>query len=510
MSTIHPGRLLMVDIPGRQLDTDSAAFLREHRIRAVCLFRRNLGTEAEIRQLTADLRATLGEGALIAMDQEGGSVVRALSLPQAPGAMALGAVNDEALAERVGAAVARGLRHLGLNWNFAPVVDVNNNPANPVIAERSFSADPDAVARLAGAWMRGAHSQGVACCLKHFPGHGDTHTDSHHALPVVDKSLAELEALELRPFRALGRAAPSIMTAHIEYPQLDLRHPATLSGVLLNGLLRQQLGYTGVVITDALMMKAVRDRYGHARAAVLALQAGADMPLAQGSRTEQLASLQAIAQAQRHGELDDAQLQRSAARLDALAAAYPATPRDLNDSQRAADEALMRDAWARALTAVGVPQAPALHTPLRVITQGRVDSDGVSEAGLPAHAVRALFKAFADVEFVQVPSLADLDPAQLRSPQNMQDTGRFTVLVSNQRPRYARPGVLRPDLHLCLWNPFQTLDIAAPAVVTWGYGSGALAAVQAWLEGRAGTPGIAPVPLEHPLQRSPEGLPTLP
>lgn len=490
MSSLDPGRLLMVDIPGKTLDADTAAFLREHHIRAVCLFRKNLGQEAEIQQLTADLRDAMGDGALIAMDQEGGSVVRATSLPQAPGAMALGAVDDAALAEQVGAAVARGLRHLGVNWNFAPVVDVNNNAANPVIAERSFGDSAERVTRLAGAWMRGAASQGVASCIKHFPGHGDTHTDSHHALPVVNKSLDELRALELQPFRALGAHSPSVMTAHIVYPQIDPEHPATLSRRMLSDILRGELGYRGVVITDALMMKAVHDRYGHARAAVLALQAGADMPLAQGSRDEQLAALQAVTAAQAAGQLDMAQLQASADRLDALAAAFPATPRGLADTQRAADETLMHSGWARALTAVGAAQPPRRDTPLRVVTQGRVDSDGVSEAGLPAAAVRELFAGFADVEFIESANLPAL------AFESLGKSDRATVLVSNQRRRYEHPGDLRPDLHLCLWNPFQVLDVAAPAVVTWGYGSGALQALRDWLLGHAAAPGHAPVPLQ--------------
>lgn len=485
------GRLLMVDIEGRSLDPDTAAFLRTNHIRAVCLFRKNLGTEAEIQRLTADLRAVMGEGALIAMDQEGGSVVRALSLPQAPGAMALGAVDDDALAEATGAAVARGLRHLGINWNFAPVVDVNNNPANPVIAERSFSADPQAVARLAGAWLRGAASQGVACCIKHFPGHGDTHTDSHHDLPVVDKSIAELEALELLPFRMLSEAAPALMTAHIVYPQIDPERPATLSRAVLTGLLRERIGYRGVVITDALMMKAVHDRYGHAQAAVMALLAGADMPLAQGTRAEQAATLAAIDAARADGALAEAVVQASAARLDALASRFPAAAQALSDAQRATDEALMASGWARALTAVGSPIAPALGEPLRVVTQGRVASDGVSEAGLPAAAVRALFSAYTDVEFVEVPSLPAIDPAVLQSD------ARRVVLVGNQRPRYLTKG-LKADLHLALWNPFQVMDVQAPAVVTWGYGSGALVALKEWLEGRGSTPGTAPVDLRPP------------
>lgn len=490
MSTL-PGRVLMVDIEGTSLDAGTADFLRHNRIRAVCLFRKNLGSESEIRQLTADLRGVMGAGALIAMDQEGGSVVRAVSLPQAPGAMALGAVGDDALAEQVGAAVSRGLRHLGLNWNFAPVLDVNNNPANPVIAERSFSSEADAVTRLAGAWMRGATSEGVACCVKHFPGHGDTHMDSHHALPVVDKSLAELEALELLPFRILAPSAPSLMTAHIVYPQIDPELPATLSRALLTGLLRERIGYQGVVITDALMMKAVHKRWGHARAAVMALQAGADMPLAQGSRAEQAEALQAIDAALLDGKLDAAVLQRAAQRLDEMAARFPATPRDLSDSQRAADETLMRQAWARALTTVGDARPPAIDTPLRVVTQGRVDSDGVSEAGLPAAAVRAMFERFADVEFVEVPDITMLAAATL------QGHGRSVVLANNQRARYRSAAPLHPDLHLVLWNPFQALDVAAPAVVTWGYAEGAIVALKAWLEGRAGAPGRAPVPLHH-------------
>ena len=489
---VAPGRLLMVDIEGRSLDAETAHFLRQHQIRAVCLFRKNLGSEDEIRQLTADLRAVMGPLALIAMDQEGGSVVRATSLPQAPGAMALGAADDEALCQATGAAVARGLRHLGLNWNFAPVLDVNNNPANPVIAERSFGADPNAVARLAGAWMRGSAAEGVACCVKHFPGHGDTHTDSHHALPVVDKSLAELQALELLPFQALAAHAPSLMTAHIVFPQLDPDHPATLSHTVLTTLLREQMGYRGVVITDALMMQAVHQRYGHARAAVMALAAGADVPLAQGTRAEQLQALQAIAQAQDQGQLQSAELQRSVARLDALAMAHPAQPRDLTPAQRANDEALVRAAWARALTAHGAPKPPDRHRPLRVLTQSRVDSDGVSEAGVPAAAVRALFAGFEQVEFIEVPQLSQLQPAALAELAT--GPGQL-VLVGNHRGRYAHGGALRADLHLPLWNPFQVLDVLAPAVITWGYADGALAALQAWLEGRTTAPGTSPVSL---------------
>jgi beta-N-acetylhexosaminidase len=496
------GRFVMVGIAGTTLDAAQAAFLREHRIRAVCLFRWNLGSEDEIRALTAALRETMGDGALIALDQEGGSVVRATCLPQAPAAMALGACGDASLAEEVGEAVARGLRALGFNWNFAPVLDVNNNPANPVIAERSFSSDPAEVARLAGAWMRGALRAGVACCVKHFPGHGDTHVDSHFALPVVDKPAAALRALELLPFERLLPEAPAVMSAHIVYPQLDAEHPATLARKILGGLLREQLGYDGVVITDSLVMRAIHERYGHDRAAVLALQAGADMAMALGSRDEQLAAVRAIEAAQRSGALDADALRRSNARLDALASRFPAAAVDDGPAQRRADDRLMRAAWSRGLTGVAqqgrFPQPPALDAPLRVLTQASVPSDGVSEAGPSATQVARLFEGFRDVEWIEVPRLCEFEASRL--PRD----GRTLVLASNHRERYPAAACTWPiGLHLALWNPFQVLDIAAPAVVSWGYADGAMAALRAWLHGAGELPGRAPVRLDIPASNEP-------
>ena len=200
---LDPGALVMVSIQGKVLDAAQAAFLRRNRIRAVVLFRGNLGTEAEVRALTAALRKAMGPKALIGIDQEGGAVVRATFLPHAPAAMALGAAGNAVLAEEVGAAVARGVKSLGFNWNFAPVLDVNNNPENPVIAERSFSSDPSEVVRLAGAWMRGALREGIACCIKHSP---DTATPTSIRTWSCRSSTSRgraLRALELKPFRAL-------------------------------------------------------------------------------------------------------------------------------------------------------------------------------------------------------------------------------------------------------------------------------------------------------------------
>lgn len=495
MNTLHAltaadaGRFVMVDIEGTRLDAAQADFLQRHRLRAVCLFRKNLGGEAEIRRLTAQLREVMGPGALIALDQEGGAVVRVTSLPHAPSAMALGAAGDAQQARAVGAAVARGLRQLGINWNFAPVLDVNNNPANPVIGDRSFSADPQAVARLAGAWLEGALAEGVACCVKHFPGHGDTHTDSHHGSPVVDKPLAALQALELVPFHALRQAAPALMTAHIVYPQLDPDHPATLSRRILGELLREQWGYDGVVITDSLVMEAIHARYGHERAAVMTLQAGADMAMALGPREEQEAAIRAIAQGIADGRLAQPALQRSLARLDGLAARFPSTEADYDAAARAADEALMSTAWQRGLCSVRGALPPRPSERLRVIAQREVPCDGVSEAGLEGDALRHVFAGFGDVELLLVDDLRQLDWAAL--PQD----GRCNVLVSNTNTRVgAAAAGWRPALHLALWNPFQVLDVNAPALITWGHAPAALDALRAWLDGRLLATGRAPMP----------------
>lgn len=482
-------RLVMVDMAGPVVDDALLELLAVYPVRAVCLFRRNLTNEASTQALCHALRERLGPSGLLAIDQEGGPVSRATFVPVAPPAMALGALDDLELARACGAAVARTLRHLGLNWNFAPLLDINNNPANPVIAERSFGDEPGAVGRMAAAWMEGCLTEGVAACVKHFPGHGDTHQDSHHTLPTVDKSMAELEALELQPFRALLQRddpAPAVMTAHIVYPQLDAALPATLSRRWLGGVLRESIGFNGVVITDALMMDAVKARWGHARAAVLALQAGADMALVQGTLEEQRSTLDAICAALMDGSLPLAQAQASAARIDALARRFPLAPRPYAAGQREADARLLAELWARALCALRGAVAPG--GPLRVIAQGQVAGTGVSEAGLDEAGVRSLFPADVDIEWWWVPSLQSLHAAEIPRDE------RFNLLVSTPRSRLPSQAVHWPlDLAVLLWNPFQALDLCCPTLISWGYQEPALAALRAWLRGERQAEGRAPV-----------------
>ena len=221
------------------------------------------------------------------------------------------------LAERYGQCTGRDARALGLNWVLGPVCDVNNNPANPVINVRAWGEDPATAGALAAAFVRGVQAAGVLGCAKHFPGHGDTSTDSHIPLPVLPHSRERLAAIELPPFQeAIAAGVASVMTAHLMLPELDQERPATLSKPVLTGLLRQQLGFAGLIVTDALVMDAITGRYGAGEAAVLALEAGADLVLMPADAD---AAIAAIAEAVASGRLNVEQLEASAERrLQAL------------------------------------------------------------------------------------------------------------------------------------------------------------------------------------------------
>ncbi|WP_242909819.1 glycoside hydrolase family 3 protein [Actinomadura terrae] len=260
--------------------------------------------------------------ATIATDQEGGIVARVQPpATQSPGAMALAAGRRAADARALARVTGRELRAIGINQDYAPDADVNVNPANPVIGVRSFGSDPALVSRMVTAQIDGYRAGGVTPTVKHFPGHGDTTTDSHTGVPRIGHTRAQWERLDLPPFRAaVARGADAIMTAHIIVPALDpSEDPATLSRPILTGILRDRLHYRGVIVTDALDMKGVRDKYGDERVPVLALKAGADVllkPPADASGTGVFArQLDAVVTAVRTGELTERRLDASVYRV---------------------------------------------------------------------------------------------------------------------------------------------------------------------------------------------------
>jgi len=478
----------MVDLPGPVLDEQTAEHLRRHRVRAVCLFRRNIESEEGLARLTAELRGVMGEEALIAVDQEGGGVVRTTFLPFPPSAMSLGASADPALAGAVGAATARPLAALGVNWNFAPVLDLSVHPGNPVTLDRSFGADPQAASDLALAWLRGSLAEGVAGCVKHFPGHGDTHLDSHHVLPQVDKPLAALEASEFLPFRrAVQEAAvPAVMSAHIVYPALDPERPATLSRAALSGLLRGSWGYDGVIITDSMGMAAIDANYGRGAAAVLALEAGADMVMALGSREEQQATLEALEAALEAGRLDPA---ASLGRLSALTRRFPSRAGRYPPEVRARDAALMQSAWERGLTSYRRPRFPERGEEVLLVAPRSVPGETVAEAGVDGEALASLLESLYRVEAHLTSDMGSLDWDALRSG------GKAVLLATTSRRRDPALERARPDLHLALWNPTAVLDVDAPALLSYGCRPEALAAVLRCLAGEVAATGVLPTAL---------------
>ncbi len=278
------GQRFMVGFDGFEPSQDLKRLLRDFGVGSVILFARNVDGPEQVADLVRELQGIARDAGhalpvLVAVDQEGGRVQR-LRGPWTvwPPLRALGRLGSEPHARRMGEALAAELVSCGIRCDFAPVVDVDTNPQNPVIGDRALSDDPDVVARLGAAIIQGLQDGGVAACAKHFPGHGDTSVDSHLELPVVDHSRSRLDDVELRPFRkAVEAGVATIMTAHVLMRELDDTLPATLSPRVIDTLLRKQMSYDGVVVSDDLEMKAVAARWPPAEAAVLAAQAGCDL-----------------------------------------------------------------------------------------------------------------------------------------------------------------------------------------------------------------------------------------
>ncbi|MFC0599593.1 glycoside hydrolase family 3 protein [Streptomyces palmae] len=295
----------------------------------VGLFGRNIASPEQLAALTAELRAER-EDLLVAIDEEGGDVTRleVRTGSSFPGNLALGAVDDTELTRSVAHELGRRLAECGVTLNWAPSADVNSDPRNPVIGVRSFGSDPHLVARHTAAYIEGLQAAGVAACAKHFPGHGDTSIDSHHAMPRIDAGLDTLTARELVPFRAaVAAGTKAVMSAHILLPALDPDRPATLSRAALHGLLRRPvaeggLGFDGLIVTDGMEMRAISAGYGIERGSVLAIAAGADAICVGGGLADEDTVLRlrdALVGAVRAGELPQERLAEAAARVRALA-----------------------------------------------------------------------------------------------------------------------------------------------------------------------------------------------
>ncbi|MBG0828734.1 glycoside hydrolase family 3 protein [Planomonospora sp. ID67723] len=320
----------------------------------VVLFSRNIASPSQMAELTAALRAE-NPHVLVGIDEESGEVTRleAATGSTRPGNYALGVVDDAELTERIARDLGHDLARAGVNVDFAPSADVNSNPDNPVIGLRSFGADPELVARHTVAWVRGLQSAGVAACAKHFPGHGDTAVDSHHGLPLVTATAEELHEVALRPFGAAIEAGVRlVMTGHLLVSAHDGELPATLSSRILHDLLRVEMGFEGVIVTDGIEMAAVSGPYGIGGASARAIAGGADAVCVGGENADERTAIlvrDAIVDAVVEGRLPEERLADAARRVAELAAwsapgqvppAVPGRPGDVPAGLAAARRAL--------------------------------------------------------------------------------------------------------------------------------------------------------------------------
>ncbi|WP_026691311.1 glycoside hydrolase family 3 protein [Alteribacter aurantiacus] len=314
-----------------RLSDEIVDLIKHHHVGGIILFGRNIGSPEDVLLLTTRLQRVAKEAGhkhplLICTDQENG-VVRRLGdgTTVFPGSMLLGATKHPSLAHRVGEATGKELGALGINWNLAPTVDVNNNPQNPVINVRSFGENPDDVGIMGAESMKGMQRAGIITTLKHFPGHGDTNVDSHLALPVIPHTLSRLEEVELVPFkRCIEEGADVVMTSHISFPALEKTPnlPATLSGTVLTDLLRKKLGFQGVITTDCMEMDAISKRTGTDQGAVKAILAGADLVMISNLKAEQYKTLKTIQTAVKNGTISEQVINEAWKRIDHLKQKY--------------------------------------------------------------------------------------------------------------------------------------------------------------------------------------------
>jgi len=323
--------LFIVGFPGVSPDAEVKKLISDG-IGGVILFKRNVENAPQIASLVRELKTHAARPLIASVDQEGGRVARLRGAPftALPPMRQLGTAGDLSLVERAGRLLALECRAMGFDFDFAPVVDVDTNPANPVIGDRSFHREAMEVAKLGIALARGLEAGGVASCAKHFPGHGDTSQDSHHDLPSLPHGLERLRSVELLPFAAYAQAElASVMTAHVIFEALDKGVPATMSKKVMDGVLRRELGFMGVVVSDDLEMKAIASHFSIERAVVEGVNAGVDSFLVCHHADVQRAAIESLVHAVEKGVVSRERLDEARGRVAKLVKRFVHGPEDL-------------------------------------------------------------------------------------------------------------------------------------------------------------------------------------
>lgn len=495
------GQLMMVGFAGTSVDASTTDLVRGYHVGGVCLFGRNVDSAAQIAKLNDDVRGLLSDWVppFIAVDQEGGNVVRLTDGNLVlPGNMVLGAARQPELAYEAGFAQGEDLRRLGFNMNLAPVLDVNSNPHNPVIGLRAFGDDVALVSELGAQFVRGQQDARIVTVAKHFPGHGNVDTDSHRALPVVRASLADIRKA-LVPFSAAMKAGlDGLMTAHIATPALTGdQTPATLSRRVLGGVLRDELGFDGLVLTDELEMDAIDRNYGVGRAAVMAITAGADMVLIPWRLEKKEEVYLALLDAARGGEISPERLDRSVLRIlnsklrRGLFEPLPPLPERLASLGERRDLALR-------IASAGVTLLRA-EPRLFPLTRGQAVAVVSAEPSL-IDALAGRVPRLTSLSVPAIPALADRTALKERTRALAKDADVVVVGVVNSRQLElvtiaALSG--KPVVAVVMGAPYLAAQAHEAKVVlaTYSWREAASQAVAAALLGERGTPGKLPVSL---------------
>ncbi len=351
------GQKTILGFHGLEMPQDFIDFIREYQIGNVILFQRNIQSAQQLRKLCQQIREVItdacGYPPFIVIDQEGGMVSRIpADAVNVPSAMALGATGDPENGFRAAQITARQLRGLGPNFTMAPVLDVNTNGDNPVIGARSYGDDPMKVAQFGEAVVRGYDGSGIFCCGKHFPGHGDTSVDSHVGLPCIEKTAEELEQSELIPFRrAIEAGIPAIMSSHILFPNIEKeRIPGTMSRKIITGLLKEKLGFRGLIFTDCLEMQAIQKYYGTARGMAEAFRAGVDLAEISSTFTLEQEAVRYVNDEAERGAFDLEEFRESAEKILAMKKQLAAYPVDAQLCNRPEDRHLSAEMARQAIS----------------------------------------------------------------------------------------------------------------------------------------------------------------
>lgn len=507
------GRMLHIGFDGLEPPDYVLDWLARGQVGGIVLFRRNISTPAQVAKLVQTCRDAAPRPILVSIDQEGGRVIRLYGkFTESPGAMALGATDSEALAEQVSAVLATELRALGITWVLAPVVDIAHNPDNAVIGTRALGNHTPRVRDLAVAEVRGFQNAGVAATAKHFPGHGNTPVDTHVKLAVVSGPLDYLWQHDLVPFRAAVEAGvESVLVSHVRFEDLDAEHPASLSPRVVQGLLRDEMGFDGLVCTDCMEMNAITQHYGAAESAVLAALAGEDVIFFSHTPEYQQAAYDALLDAAKSGRLPLERVDESVRRIDALIERFPLEPRPPLEVIRSAEHlSVVRKA---AECAVALHHPDSTIFPLRHRQGQRValvefssfmDTPAL-ENGDQSALVRLVEAAAPEIETVCLASKGFDEVTATRARVLAREAD---VLVLATRNAHLWPGdkafaselmwLAKKVILVCLADPYDVDSLPGAHTVMYTFGDSAplLQAAVDTLLGRLRPRGKLPVPVK--------------